>query len=387
MIIINDLRNRMPAITLNRTSKIISSSGLHGLFLSLLESPSRAVNPPVSASRITLLHVVLATGLASSVAVSAETVAYTPPLGGMSVTIHGGTATAPVTTAVALPISDIPSADGAKRARVTAVSTDTITATTPGWTASALATPAYPYDARLVSGSGLGARLTITGNTTDTLTISGRDPSALGVATGANGDIFELVPVDTLDSLFGNDTFLGGTTATAADTISLAQSDQNSYFYDTNTSQWTDTVSATSDTGATRLPPEGTVTVERKHSAFTLRFVGAPAQTDVNVLIANSGPTFTHTGFPRSITLGQLSLQSKLAGWASNSAVDQADLVGIAAGASWVFYFHNGTNWQRTPGDTTSRDDAIIPAGTPIQIFRRGSAGGSTALVLNHPSN
>ena len=387
MNIINDFRSGMPATPLNRLWETISPFGMHHQFLSLLDSPSRAVNLPVSASRISLLHVVLATGLASSVAVSAETVAYTPPLGGMSVTIHGGTATAPATTAIALPISDLPSADGARRARVAAASTDTITATAPGWTSSALATAAFPYDARLLTGTGLGARLAITGNTTDTLTISGRDLGTLGVATGTNGDIFELVPVDTLDSLFGNDTFLGATTAAAADTVSLAQSARVSYFYDTNTSQWTDTVSATSNTGATRLPPEGAITIERKDSAFTLRFVGAPAQTDVNVLIANSGPTFTHTGFPRSITLGQLGLQSKLAGWVSNSAVDQADLVGIAAGASWVFYFHNGTNWQRTPGDTISRDDAVIPAGTPIQIFRRGSASGASALVLNHPSN
>ena len=339
------------------------------------------------ASRLSFINAGLAISLASFSALSAETVAYTPPLGGMSFTVHGGTITAPATTPIALPISDTPTAVGAKRARITAINASTVTTSGSGWTASALASAPFPYDVRLLQGTGTGARLAITANTADTLTLSGRDLSALGLNAGSDGDTFELVPVDTLDSLFAADTFLGGATAADADQLHLAKSSRSTFFYDTAATRWTDTAAPTGNAGTTRLPPEGSISMERKGEALILRFVGAPAQTDVNVLVANSGPTYTHTGFPRSISLGDLALQTNLMGWVSHAAADQADLVGVAAGASWVFYFHNGANWQRSIGAATSRDDVVIPTGKPIQIFRRGSANGSTALVINHPSH
>lgn len=356
-------------------------------FSKLAEVPHSRCKNTVPAFRISLINAALATSMASFSALSAETVAYTPPLGGMSFTVHGGTGTAPATTPLALPISDTPSAVGAKRARITAINASTVTSTSAGWTDSALANATFPYDVRLLQGTGTGARLAITANTTDTVTLSGRDLNTLGVNAGSDGDIFELVPVDTLDSLFAADTFLGGAAAADADLLHLAQSTRSTFFYDTAASRWTDSAAPTGDAGISRLPPEGSVSVERKGEALTLRFVGAPAQSNVNVLVANSGPTYTHTGFPRSITLGDLALQTKLTGWVSHAAAEQADLVGIAAGASWVFYFHNGADWQRSVGATTTRDDVVIPAGQPIQIFRRGSASGSTALVINHPSN
>lgn len=339
------------------------------------------------AFRISLIPAALAVSLASPVALLAESVAYTPPLGGMSFTVHAGTATAPAVTPIALPISDTPTATGLKRARANAINSDIITATSAGWTGSALANATFPYDVRLLEGTGAGARLAIIANTADTATVAGRDLATLGVNAGANGDAFELVPVDTLDSLFANDTFLGAENAAAADQVHLAQTSRSTFFYDTAATRWTDAAAPTGDAGSTKLPPEGAITVERKGEAFTLRFIGSPAQTNVNLLVANSGPTFTHTGFPRPISLGNLSLQSKLAGWVSHAAADQADLVGIAAGSAWVFYFHNGANWQRTVGAVTPRDDIVIPSGTPIQIFRRGASSGSTALVINHPSN
>ena len=337
------------------------------------------------AFRISLISAALAASLASPATLSADSVAYTPPIGGMSFTVHGGTATAPAVTPIALPISDTPAAAGAKRARANAINSDIITATGAGWTDSALANATFPYDIRLLEGTGVGARLAIIANTSETVTVAGRNLATLGVNAGANGDGFELVTVDTLDSLFANDTFLGAEAEANADQVHLSQTGQSTYFYDTAASRWTDTA-ATGDAGTTKIPAEGAITVERKGEAFILRFIGSPAQTDVNVLVANSGPTFTHTGFPRPISLGDLSLQTKIAGWVSHASADQADLVGIASGASWVFYFHNGANWQRTVGAASARDDIVVPSGTPIQIFRRGTAAGSSALVINHPS-
>ncbi len=309
-------------------------------------------------------------------------VAYTPPVGAEVLTIDGGTPAAPVTTPLALTLTDRPAASGRLRGAITAVSGSTLTVSGAGWTASALADPAYPYDVLLVTGSGAGARLAVTANTADTLTVTGRDLATLGVAVS---DQYQLVPVDTLDSFFGSDTFLGGTDATAADIVALGEQGRARYYYNTTNSRWQLVGGDATNRGATRLPPNGMIAVVRKAAAFNLTLLGAVPITRTNIPVANVGNTYTHTGFPTAVSLGNLALQDQLTGWVSHTDTAQADLLAVATGASWVNYFHNGTNWQRTPGSSASRDAVVIPAGTPIRIIKRNGTTGSTPLILSLP--
>jgi uncharacterized protein (TIGR02597 family) len=344
---------------------------------------------PVPAPRRAFSLAAVASALITGGTISplAAATVYTPPVGGMSFTITGGSAEAPVTTPIALPLADTPAATGAKRGRIAAINGNVITVTGAGWSENALSNSAFPYQVRIISGSGAGARLGITANTADTLTVTGRDLVELGVVSGDSGDIIELVPVDTLGSLFAGDTFLGGTNAAEADVLTLGESALTHYFYDTANSYWSDAETPAGSTDNAALPPEGFFAVARRGDAFTLRFTGAVQTSPTSIPVANSGTTFTHSGFPVPVTLGELALNTSISGWATSTTAETADLVGIAAGGSWVFYFHNGSTWQRTPGtSTTSRDDVVIRAGTPIQIFRRGDATGTTALVRSVPS-
>lgn len=326
------------------------------------------------------LHVALlslalaATGIAST--------SSTPPIGALGVRIAGGTIAAPFTTDFAVPLLDAPAATGLHRGRLTSVTSTSFGLSGAGWTANALAQTAFPYVVRVVNGSAEGATFSITGNTAETLTLSGRDPVALGVAVG---DVIQLIPVDTLNSLFGSTTFLGGTSPSNADIITLSSSAQLSYYYNTTLGRWVRTTGPTTDRGSIPIPPDSVVSVTRRGPAFTLTFAGQVPVARVNYPVANAGSTYTHAGFPTDVTLGTLALQQRLTGWVSAASAASADFLGVPSGGIWLYYFHNGSYWQRTTGPATNRDAIVIGAGTPIQIFRRGTANGTTPLVRPVP--
>ncbi|HEY0863311.1 MAG TPA: hypothetical protein VGD97_04345 [Lacunisphaera sp.] len=308
--------------------------------------------------------------------------AYSPPVGGMTFTVNGGTVVAPVTTWFAVPVLDEPLASGAGRGKITSFTSGSITLTGAGWTSGALSNAAFPYAVRLLSGAGEGATLSVSANTTDTLTVSGRDLVQLGVVVG---DVFQLVPVDTLNTLFGPDTFLGGVDANSADVITLSSSVQLAYYYNTTLGHWVRTTGPTTDRGNTPIPLGSVIAVTRKSGGMTLRIVGRVPETKVNALVANAGSTYTHTGFPTNVTIGSLALQTAIPGWVSASVADNADMLAVNVGGTWLNYFHNGTNWQRTTGPATNRDSIVINAGTAVQFFKRGSASGSAVFTRLRP--
>lgn len=322
--------------------------------------------------------------MASSLLFAVET-AYSPPVGGITYTINSGTVGVPVTSAFTLPILDVPAASGATVGRISAVTSTTITVTGADWTAGALAMVQYPYAIRITSGAAAGYTFAITANTTDSLTVSGGDPVALGVIAGGSGDSFRLLPIDTLNTLFGSSTFMGGANATDADIVILSSGSQVSYYYNTTLSRWVRTTGPTTDRGNIPIPLDSMISVTRKSSALTLRFMGPVPAERFCVVVTNSGSTYTHTGFPTDVSLGSLSLQTALPGWVSSATAANADTISVVSGASLTTYFHNGSNWLRTTGPATIRDSISIPAGTPIMIFKRGVAAGSALFIRNLP--
>jgi hypothetical protein len=327
----------------------------------------------------------IAAGLLSVSVAQATTVAYSPPLGGMTYTINSGTVSVPVTTSFTIPLLDTPLASGVPVGRIAALSATTISVAGANWTAGSLANVQFPYAVRITSGTAAGYTFSITANTADTLTISGGDPTQLGIISGSSGDTLRLLPVDTLYSLFGSDTFVGGTTPAEADIVTLSNTAQLSYYYNTSLGRWVRTTGPTTDRGNTPIPLDSVVSVTRKSGTFLLRFVGYVPKDRFNLVVPNAGVKYTHTGFPTEVTLGAFSLQTALAGWVSSSTAANADTLSVISGAGYLSYFHNGSYWQRTTGPTTNRDSVVITAGNPILIFKRGSASGSSLLLRNLP--
>lgn len=311
-------------------------------------------------------------------------VAYSPPVGGMNITINGGTPSTPISTSFAIPIWDVPAAAGASQGAITSVTATTITVAGAGWTTGGLALPGFPYNVRIASGPAEGRTFGITGNTADTLTVATSDLIALGVAAGQG---VKLIPVDTLNSLFGSNTFMGGPNPASADIITLSSSIELSYYYNTSVSpnRWVRTTGATTDRGNTPIPTDSVITVTRKGPVLPLTFVGRVPDTRVNMPVANSGSTYTHTGFPIPVSLGTLALQNRIGGWVSSSSASSADILAVSSGGTWLYYFHNGSFWQRTTGPASNRDSIEIPAGGAIHLFKRGSALGSSFFVRQRP--
>ncbi len=324
-------------------------------------------------------------GLACVSVLSAAQSTHTLPVGGISILIDAGSVNVPVTTSFALPLFENPLATGAGIGRITSITATTITSTGAGWTAGALATASFPYAFRITSGTATGATFAITANGAESLTTSGVDLTSLGVTVGVNGDTFRLIPVDTLNTLFGSNTLLGGTNGSEADVVTLSSTTQLAYYYNTSLGRWVRTTGPTIDRGDTPISPDSVVSITRKSTALTLRFVGRVPDVRFRLAVANSGATYTHSGFPQDVTLGALSLQTAVAGWVSAPAAANADTLSVGVGASALTYFHNGANWQRTTGPATNRDAITITAGTPIILFKQGTASGSSWFTRNLP--
>ncbi len=196
-----------------------------------------------------LIGGVLALAAASSPALastSSVSVASLPQ--GMVVISAGPVGT---TSYISLPLSNSATYTGV----VTAVGSNTINvaSSTSPFTTN-LATAGSPYFVKVLTGSEEGRTLLITGNTPNSLTVSISDDSAQQVSlltTGFTlkaGDTFEVLPGDTLSSIFGANThanplsFTGSTSFTTADWVNIFNPSTGSWqicFFNTTLGFWT----------------------------------------------------------------------------------------------------------------------------------------------------
>ena len=312
--------------------------------------------------------------------------ALTVPVGVMAVTINAGTVSAPVTTSFSISLLEIPQSAGATATRVTSLTATTLTATAPQWVAGGLSNIAAPYALRFTSGAAIGRTYgisTTTQNTVDTITIeAGTDLTTLSIVTGSAGDTFEIIPIDTLNTLFGSNTLLGGATASSADIVTLMSGSKSFFYYNTTLLRWVRTSGPTSDRGNVSIPLNSAISITRKSTAFQLAILGRVPSVLHTHVVANAGSTFTNTGFPATVTIGALAIQSKIPGWVSNATSGAADWLIVSNGITTTNYFFNGTNWLRTTGPSSVRDDNTIDAGNYISIFKRGVVSG-TSLYTN----
>lgn len=286
---------------------------------------------------------------------------------------------AAATTPFGVPLDD-PSAPaaGLRTGKIESFTVNTIANAAGGWTGN-LAAATAPWLVRITSGPSSGKTLDITSNTTTTLTVSGADVTTLGLTAGT--DTFELVPMDTLWTLFGN-TLQGGASAGVADNVSVRNGvSWLVYFYDTNLGYWRRTIGPATNSNNTPIRPQSGVQILRRGTALTLTFTGRAPATPFRAPVANASSTVIHAGFPTDTTLGGLAVQSLLAGWRSNASAASADQVSLYSGTAWVSYFHNGSFWQPVSGPATDSGAAAIPAGTLLTIQRPGVTPGTTDLV------
>lgn len=311
-----------------------------------------------------------------------QTTATTIPVGVMKVTIPAATnATTPKKTTLSVPLygtsdftSPVSSIDG--------VSQLTLAGAT--WTAGQFASAAAPRFVRVrasATASRVGTFFLVTGNTTN-----GQLQVALpvGVSTVASlvsvGDTCELVPANTLGSLFGTTaaTFASGATSATADNLQLFNGTSwDTYFH--NGSSWVKSGDATAASQNNEIvyPDEGIFVWRRLTSALPLSLAGTvPSTAEQSALAAavgnTKGTTFLSNRFPQQTTLNGLALQNT-PNWTSANSASKSDTVLLWNGTAWTTYYFNGSIWRDGSVQGGDKGSTVIPANTAFQVIRRST--------------
>lgn len=317
--------------------------------------------------------------------VFAVDVAYAPPLGGMTVNVPTGQ-----TRAVSLPLIHAAVGAGAVLGRVGGVGANFLDVPSANWAPGGFSDVANPHYLRFRGGA-LAGRLMVVNSTANTdsrifVNNDGTDLTQAGIASGPNGDAYELVLADTLNSLFGRTTLHGGVNAVSADNVQVwGGASWLVFYFNTTRERWelnTDTAATPKRDNFILRPDRGVMIVRRGSSDLTLRLTGRVPEVAPRHVHSRPGNSFLSDGLPVDITLSALGLRVNTTGWQDSAtaaaAPSSADLIQVWGGASWlVFYFDSVKGRWHLNADgpaSPSRDNFVILAGRPIMV-RRMTAG------------
>lgn len=315
----------------------------------------------------------------------AADVAYSPPVGGMTITIAAGTGTTRATSTFSAPLWMESSISGASTGRISSLTASTITVSGANWTASALSNASVPHFIQITSGTAAGRTLlisTVTANTSDTLSIDSTesdDLTTLGISTGSSGDTFKIFAADTLSLLLPGDSgVLTGSSAAASDIVYLnIGGSWRSYFYSSTNSRWQQITLGSPNASNVPLAPQGAVQYSRLAATpLTLTITGTVPSTSRQVRIANNGVSFVSSGWPVATTLQSSGFQN-IAGWRSSSSASSADIVQLFVSGAWRKYFYDGTNRRQVTLGSPISNSQTVPAGSAYLVIRAAGSGSS----------
>jgi len=329
--------------------------------------------------------------------------ATTVPVGFITVTVPAAVdVNTPSSAALSIPLYRTADFVGAV---ATITDPNQFTLTGAAFTAGQFADPTAPRLVRVktsTTAAHVGKFFLVTGNTTNQLTV---DLTGTGVANissaltaGANPDTVEIVPANTIGSVFGNATtppaLAAGATPGSADNVLLWNGGVGAW----DTYFWTGAVGTPNNiwkrvgnidrTNTVIYPEDGVFVVRRSTSGpLSVTFLGTVPSTAEQSGIDSNGSTFLANRFPTDTTLGALGLQA-LPGWVPGNTPSSSDNVYIwnSGVQAWDTYFWTGTVgspnniWKRI--GNIDRSSTPIPAGTAVYIIHTGA---SLNLAQNLP--
>lgn len=338
------------------------------------------------------------TWLATPTAFSwAQTTVNTVPGGYFLLNIAAGTGTSATVSLLSFPLQGSSSASnltGAAAGQVTGLTANTITNSNAGWTAGQLSQAATPYLIEFTSGTATGRTFLIstsTQNTATTLTIDATDASetnltTLGIVAGT--DTYQIIPADTISSLFGTPAttgVLGGTSSAGVDQIQLYSPTNGwaSYYYNT-TSGWVKVGPPLPSGNVVVRPDTGVIYLRYAATPLTLTLTGQVPSVARQALAVNTGITVLSNDWPVNLTLATSSI-SHIPGWVTGSSASTADQVQIYSPTSgWTGYYNNGTNWIEV-GPPINSNNVAISAGSAVILIKQGSTAGYSLLTEAMP--
>jgi hypothetical protein len=289
----------------------------------------------------------------------------TVPAGDIPVTINGAS-----TTATSLPLDNTPLARNA----VQAVTSSTLTVVNAGtWV-----TTATPCALRLLSGQGSGRTFSITAQAGNVLTLASLGVNLIQLV--APGDLYEILPLDTLSSLYGSTSPLltTGISPNVADTVLMWNGTTWVTYFD-YLGSWRQ-VGSFSTFNNTPLPLGAGVLITR-HGASAVKYqiIGRVPEVALSQYTAPGGTTFLGGAYPLSTTIGTMGFATAPA-WASGISPNVADNVLVWNGTTWLTFFRYNSHWYQV-GILSPSDTYSIQPGQPLLVIRHSSPSAINAFV------
>ena len=340
--------------------------------------------PHVLLSPLALLLAALLTANAQNVS--------TTPVGYQSITINGSPdgSTASFT---ALSVGFQKASEYSGSATATP-SSAVLTDSSASFTASAYSTldaaGNSAYYVEITSGTSAGLILDIVANTSNTIT-TGSDLTGLVTS----GDTFAIKAHTTLADIFGTSNATGlksGGNASSSDLIYVMSTDGNgtysTYYYQTDSlgflggTGWRVVGDNSTDMSNVVVAPDDGLIVSRTASGDLPLVVSGNVKEVKHKRDLPAGYSLVAYPFPVDVTLADSNIYTASNGYVSGGSGSTSDLVYVLSsdGSFATYYrqtdalgFLGGDGW-RSFGDTnTSRDSQVIPAGSSLIIFHRGS--------------
>jgi hypothetical protein len=224
-----------------------------------------------------------------------------------------------------------------------------------------------PHSAQIVGGRANGTILAIASATANQITTVDPVPSSVK----ADLDLVKIIPNWTLGTLLASGGGLtAGATAAVADKVAVELAGEiTEYYFNSTNSQW----QKSDDTGGSQndvaIPLQGGLRVSRVAGAdidFVLRGV-VRSGTQRAELVPQKTAILSFP-FPVNVTLGASGLADLVAPGGDPAS---ADTVVIGS----TTYFRAPAGWRLASGGTANQNGVVIPAGTGIEVQRKGEAG------------
>lgn len=311
----------------------------------------------------------------------------TIPEGFVTIEIAAGTGTGSTFTFFSTPLLSVNQSANKATGQITGVTAISLTDSTSNWTSNVFSQAGSPYFVRLTTGLAKGHMFQITANTSTTLTLdnAGVALDQKAIATGAEGDHYEIIQGDTLLGLLGapsaGNPILGGSGPNdVCDKVNIMENGAwSSYFYNTTVSQWRRGDLPVSQNNKVLRPNSPILYSRMANTPLKFVLVGRVPDTESILLVQSNTSSGVTSSFPVDQTLASFNFQD-IPGWKkvgdAGITTSNADQVAIFENGSWSSYHYNGTVLQWRRGVLpVSQNNKIIPGTSGILITRTGNPG------------
>lgn len=323
--------------------------------------------------------------LGAMVATSSElsaTSAASIPAGYVRCALQSGSATHTGTTALGVPLLNAPLYAGKVIEAHGFSSTAEIQAQTVDAGTPAPIDVSRPCAVFVTSGSFAGFTFRLTAYSTTGFKVDSRGFELSQLLSP--GDTFEVRPLHTLRSLFGSDAasvaFAGAAEASRADQLMIQRDGVWRTYWFTG-SMWRRTGSAADAGDDVLLPQDGIVVYRRGLEAAAVRFLGEAPMQDAVISVPAGAVSTVANPFPTPVSLAELGLETA-SGWICASRMDSADQVQICQANTWKTFWHDGSTWRASTGESCA---PTIAPGTALLVVRKPAAAANPYALVERP--